>query len=89
MGQGKERTAAQWYEEAARWYVEGHQACPACGGRHCVFRSERGGRVEYLCSECDFAACRDRKTGLHYHSPGEEKATGAAPTFRLTARPHA
>ena len=62
MGLIAEHAPVKWFEEAARCYVEGHQACPWCGERHCVFRSEWGGRVEYHCSACDFSARRDEQT---------------------------
>ena len=42
-----QRTAEEWFAEASRWYVEGHQGCPSCHAAHCVFRSEWGARVEY------------------------------------------
>src|SRR5262249_44704736 len=51
-----ERTAGDWFGEAMRWYLEGHQGCPCCQRRHCVFRSAWGCRIEFHCNECDFAA---------------------------------
>jgi hypothetical protein len=71
MAHRAERTAAEWFVAAARWHVEGHQGCIYCGGRHCVFRSEGQGRVEYYCSACDFSACHDQRTGQYVAVPGE------------------
>src|SRR5262249_60368835 len=36
MNVDSERTPLEWFREAARVYVEGHQACIWCGGRHRV-----------------------------------------------------
>jgi hypothetical protein len=63
--------AVQWFEKAARSHVEQHQGCPWCGGRHCVFKSSRGDRVEYSCSSCDFYACHNFQTNRYYSSPGQ------------------
>jgi hypothetical protein len=70
MGPDAEHSPAEWFEEAARWYVEGHQACPWCRERHCLFRSEWAGRLEYHCSSCDFSACQDHRSGLHFAADG-------------------
>jgi hypothetical protein len=70
MGNGAERTAADWFAAAARWHLQGHQGCVFCGGRHCVFRTERDGHVEYYCSTCDFCVSYDRHTGRHAMVPG-------------------
>lgn len=61
-----ERTSREWYHEAERCHVEEHQGCPCCLGRHCVFRSEWGNRVEYHCNACDFSASHDRRAGRHF-----------------------
>jgi hypothetical protein len=53
------RTSDEWFAEAVRWYLEGHQGCPRCQCSHCVFRSQWGMRVEYYCTACDFSAARD------------------------------
>jgi hypothetical protein len=66
----EESTPAQWYERAVRCHVEEHQGCPWCGGRHCVFRSPRGERVEYTCTECDFFACHNHQTNCFYAAQG-------------------
>lgn len=66
-----ERSPADWFEDAVRAYIEGHQACPWCECKHCVFRTEWDGRIEYLCSACDFSVCVDRRSGSHYMTRGE------------------
>jgi hypothetical protein len=71
MAHRAERTAAEWFAAAARCHVEGHQGCIYCGGKHCVFRNVQYGRVEYYCSNCDFSACHDRRTGQYLALPGE------------------
>ena len=71
MTNGAGRTAAEWFTAAARWHLEGHQGCVFCGGRHCVFRSEKHGRVEYYCSTCDCSASFDPRTGQYVFLPGE------------------
>jgi hypothetical protein len=71
MTNGAGRTAAEWFTAAARWHLEGHQGCVFCGGRHCVFRSEKQGRVEYYCSTCDCSASFDPRTGQYVFLPGE------------------
>ena len=72
MNVDSQRTPVEWFREAARVYVEGHQACIWCGERHRVFRSERGSRVEYYCSACDFFASHDRAGDQYSASPGEQ-----------------
>jgi hypothetical protein len=74
MAPKTEWTADQWFAEASRWYVEGHQGCASCHGRHCVFRSEWGSRVEYHCTACDFSACHDAQTGQSFVAFGEPRA---------------
>ena len=65
-----EQTPKQWFQEAARYYVEGHQGCVWCGGANCVYRSQRGGRLEYYCSECDFFACFDAQADRYFVTTG-------------------
>src|SRR6266568_2548156 len=67
-----EKTAAEWFAEAMRWYVQGHQGCAYCRASHCVFRSVYGARVEYYCTACDFSACQDEATGRAFATPGEQ-----------------
>lgn len=76
MGLNAERTAVEWFVDAARWYVEGHQGCVSCGGQHCVFRSEWGARVEFYCSACDFSVCHDGETGHYFAAAGDGAPTG-------------
>ena len=63
MAPDTELTPAKWYEAAELWHRAFHQGCPCCRGRHCVFRSQWGERVEYHCNDCDFSASRDWRTG--------------------------
>jgi hypothetical protein len=78
MGRNAERTPAEWYQEAVRCYVEGHQACPNCGARHCVFQSHWGPRVEYYCSACDFSTCHDAQTGRYFAAIGDGRQLAEA-----------
>jgi hypothetical protein len=71
MNEAPNRTPSDWFQRAAAWYVEGHQACVSCGARHCVFRSVLCQRIEYYCSVCDFSACHDLRTGHYYATPGD------------------
>jgi hypothetical protein len=71
MNAVSQRTPVEWFREAARVYLEQHQACVWCGGRHRVFRSERGSRLEYYCSACDFYVSHDREANDYYAAPGE------------------
>ena len=66
-----EHTPEEWYREAARCYVEGHQGCPWCGGSHQVFKTQRGSRQEYFCCGCEFFASFDQNTYSYFASPGE------------------
>jgi hypothetical protein len=76
---GPNRAPMEWFVEATRWYVQGHQGCACCRGQHCVFRSAYGPRVEYYCTACDFSVCHDQQSGLYFATPGEqtEQAPGA------------
>lgn len=73
----QERTGAEWFVEAARCYVEGHQGCPWCGGSHRVYKTERDGRLEYYCSGCDFYASHDSRADAYVAVPGEAEAAFA------------
>jgi hypothetical protein len=64
------RSALEWFQEAERWYVIGHQGCPLCHGQHCVIRSDWSGLVEYYCSVCDFSACHDGSRGEFFAAIG-------------------
>jgi hypothetical protein len=65
-----ERTSRDWYQEAARCYLEGHQACAWCGGAHQVYKVESGRAVEYYCSRCDFHAGHDPRLDHYDFVPG-------------------
>jgi hypothetical protein len=66
-----ERTPREWYDDAVRCYIEGHQACPRCRRRHCVFQARWGRRTEYYCSACDFSTCHDGGTGRYFEAAGD------------------
>ncbi|HVS38067.1 MAG TPA: hypothetical protein VMS17_21075 [Gemmataceae bacterium] len=70
-------TPKQWFEAAEHCQLYEHQGCPCCHGRHCVFRSDWGGRVEYYCTACDFSASHDRQTGRFFTTAasGREQPT--------------
>jgi len=70
MNRLRERSPAELYTEAARCYVEGHQACTWCGNSHCVFQTHHGSRLEYSCNHCDFFVCQDLQTGQYHATPG-------------------
>jgi hypothetical protein len=73
------RAPQDWFERAMRWYVEGHQGCVCCGARHCVFRSDWSGRIEYYCSVCDFSTCYDLRMNRYYATIGDGRGLlGAA-----------
>jgi hypothetical protein len=63
-------TPFEWFEEAARCYVEKHQGCPWCEGANRVYRSERGQLLEYHCGGCDFFVCHDFESGRYFMGPG-------------------
>ena len=74
------RTPPEWFAEAARCYVERHQGCCWCGGANRVYRSERGGRLEYECGDCEFYVCREQETGQFFMAPGSDRDAPAPPT---------
>jgi hypothetical protein len=73
------RAARDWYAEASRCYVEEHQGCPCCGGRHCVFRALWGSRTEYHCNECDFSAAYDEAAETYAAAYGERADLAGGP----------
>jgi hypothetical protein len=73
-----ERSGRDWYEDAARCYVERHQGCAWCGGSYRVFLQKRDRRVEYYCSGCDFRTGHDETSNQYYSIPGED-ITGDVP----------
>jgi hypothetical protein len=87
MPASRERTARDWYEEAQRAYVEGHQACASCGRRHQVYKGHRGSRLEYYCPACDFFTFHDERSGQFYAVAGHEAPDNAHPA--TAPRPHA
>src|SRR5262249_43692970 len=76
MGLNADRTPREWYQEAVRCYIEGHQACASCGAKHCVFQSRWGQRLEYYCSACDFSTCFDGQTGRYFAVIGDGRQLG-------------
>ena len=84
MPRHSERTAREWFEEAKRAYVEGHQACPCCGGRHQVYKGRRGSRQDYYCPACDFYAFHDEGSGQFYAAAGHEVPVCAQPALAMT-----
>jgi hypothetical protein len=76
-----ERSSPEWYAEAARCYIEGHQGCAWCGGAHSVYRLHRGNRVEYYCNGCDFSVVHDLDKHSFSHVPGEKLARKKPPTM--------
>jgi hypothetical protein len=75
----QDRSPAEWYREAARSYVTAHQACAVCEARHCVFRSEVGGRVEYSCAACGFSVCHENRTSAYIAAAGDEMDAECVP----------
>lgn len=71
MAPQRDWTPAQWYQEAVRCYVDGHQGCPWCLGSHRVFRSEREGRLDYYCNCCEFYASHETKANAYRFVPGQ------------------
>jgi hypothetical protein len=71
-----ERTSQDWFDEAARCYVEHHQGCAWCGGSYRVYQIRKEGRTVYYCHGCDFRAEHDEQTGDYRHFAGEQKAPG-------------
>jgi hypothetical protein len=76
-GKAQPRTAQQWFAEASRCYVEEHQGCASCRGRHCVFPARWGQRTEYHCNECDFSVAHDAGSDEFTVTPGQGKAPTA------------
>jgi hypothetical protein len=69
-----DRSAHEWFAEAAKCYIEKHQGCPWCSGSHRVFHTDRGPKREYACSACDFRAGYDAASNRYFSHPGEEHA---------------
>ena len=65
------RTSRDWFDEAAKCYVEGHQGCAWCGGSYRVYQIQKPGLTTYYCHCCDFRAEHDKGKGDYSHVPGE------------------
>jgi len=81
MSSAREWSPAEWFEEAARRYVEGHQGCAWCGGSYRVFKSESADRLEYYCNACDFCVCQDRRNGTCHVTPGQAEPAEVSAAF--------
>jgi len=78
-----ERTAKDWFDEAARCYVEKHQGCAWCSGSHRVFRLQDEVEITYYCNCCDFRVALDVEAGQYNFIPGEELSEGPKTDFDL------
>lgn len=74
-----ERTPAEWFEEADRCYIEGHQACAWCRTPHQVRRVETETGVAFHCGRCDFHAAYNPDLHRYQIIPGERNACRPAP----------
>jgi hypothetical protein len=74
-----ERSPQEWFQEAARCYLEQHQGCPWCGSAHCVHYRREGSRIIYICNRCDFRATYEETTGRYVVIPGEKRSSGKPP----------
>jgi len=74
-----DRTAEEWFHEAARAYAEGHQACAWCGGPFRVFRRREGGHITYTCHRCDFRVGFEEKRERYFFIPGETRVGEPVP----------
>jgi hypothetical protein len=79
----KDRTAAEWFAEAARTYLEGHQACAWCGRSYQVRKVEKAHGVEFHCHFCDFHASHDATLDRYRVVPGESNIRSPAPLTML------
>jgi len=66
------RTPRDWFQEAARCYVEKHQGCAWCGDSYQVFQFFHDHQVIYYCNACDFRTSYDPKTNAYASIPGEK-----------------
>jgi len=67
-----DRTPQEWFEEAARCYLEKHQGCAWCGGQHRVYQLVQEQQVVYYCYGCEFRAGHDKQVGNFFSFPGQE-----------------
>lgn len=77
------RTAREWYEEAARFYIEAHQGCAWCHGENQVYRSVRDHLVEFRCGGCEFYVSHDRRFDEYHMTAGDTRADRVAPPTML------
>ncbi len=68
------RSSSEWFQEAARCYIEHHQGCPWCGGSHRVYYIRRERQTIYYCQGCDFRVEHNESAGTYLTIPGENKA---------------
>jgi hypothetical protein len=73
------RTAEEWFRDAARCHVEQHQGCAWCGAAHSVHRRQEGTRLSYFCHRCDFRAGFDEQRGEYFVIPGDSRAGQTPP----------
>jgi hypothetical protein len=71
------RSAADWFQDAERAYVEQHQGCAWCGGAYRVRLASVGSKHAYTCQRCDFQASFDTHTKRYHIIPGEELSIGS------------
>jgi hypothetical protein len=77
------RSARDWFEEAARYYIEAHQGCAWCQATNQVYRSERDDLMEFRCGACEFYVSYHRRLDRHYMAPGDRRRVEAAPRTML------
>ena len=68
-----QRSPRDWFQEAARCYLEEHQGCAFCGGPHRVYQLVEDQQVIYYCYCCDFRAGYDKKVEKFFSFPGEPR----------------
>jgi hypothetical protein len=68
-----ERTSSQWFEEASRYYLEGHQACAWCRVPHQVYKVQTSTGIAYHCHRCEFHVAHDTHLNRYVLVPGEGK----------------
>ena len=74
-----ERTTKEWFAEAARYYLEGHQACAWCHQAHQVYRIETANGLQFHCNHCDFHVSYDRQQDRYTVVRGDRRAPRRAP----------
>jgi hypothetical protein len=71
------RSAADWFKDAERAYVEQHQGCAWCGGAYRVRLASEGSKHIYNCQRCDFQVTYDTHSRRYHVVPGEELSVGS------------